>query len=139
MALFPFLIEHKKYKCKVWWKEKWSAKRNAKSAENGIAVNPNVNKDLFAGISRVKLYLKNANNQAKLFIFSSCTNLIRELKNYYWGDGDKPVKIDDHALDELRYYIMSRPEPTIKKAEKTEIQKNKEKLYKQILRQKKFI
>ena len=106
--------------------------------ENGIAVNPNVNKDLFSGISKVKLYLKNAQNQAKLFIFSSCTNLIRELKNYYWGDGDKPIKTDDHALDELRYYIMSRPEPPTIKNEKTEIQKNKEKLYRQILRQRKF-
>lgn len=106
--------------------------------ENGIAVNPNVNKDLFAGISRVKLYLKNANGEPKLFIFSSCTHLIRELKNYYWGAGDKPVKTDDHALDELRYYIMSRPEPPKIKPEKTEIQKNKEKLYRQILKQRKF-
>ncbi|MBR2909761.1 MAG: terminase family protein [Clostridia bacterium] len=106
--------------------------------ENGIAVNPNVNKDLFAGISRVKTYLKNAQGQSKLFIFSSCTNLIRELKSYYWGDGDKPIKLDDHALDELRYYIMSRPEPPQVNKEKTEIQRNKEKLYKQILRQRKY-
>jgi len=107
--------------------------------ENGIAVNPNVNKDLFSGISRVKLYLKNAKGEAKLFIFSSCTNLIREIKNYYWGDGDKPIKQDDHALDELRYYIMSRPEPANIKQEKTEIQKNKEKLYKQILRKRNLL
>ena len=103
--------------------------------ENGIAVNPNVNKDIFAGISRVKTYLKNAQGQSKLFIFSSCTNLIREIKSYYWGDGDKPIKQDDHSLDELRYYIMSRPEPAKSQVIKTEIQKNKEKLYKQILRQ----
>jgi len=106
--------------------------------ENGIAVNPNVNKDLFTGISRVKLFLKNANGDSKLFIFSSCINLIREIKNYYWGNGDKPVKEDDHCLDELRYYIMSRPEPAVIKKEKTEIQKNKEKLYKQILRKRKL-
>ena len=106
--------------------------------EHGIAVNPNVNKDLFAGISRVKTYLKNAEGKSKLFIFSSCTNLIREIKSYYWGEGDKPVKTDDHALDELRYYIMSRPESPIAHKEKTEIQKNKEKLYKQILKNRKF-
>lgn len=106
--------------------------------ENGIAVNPNVNKDLFSGISRVKAYLKNADGISRLFIFSSCTNLIREIKGYYWGEGDKPVKDDDHALDELRYYIMSRPEAPIVKNEKSEIQKNKEKLYKQILRNRKF-
>ncbi len=106
--------------------------------ENGIAVNPNVNKDLFTGISRVKTYLKNAEGKARLFIFSSCVNLIREIKSYYWGEGDKPVKQDDHALDELRYYIMSRPEPPIIKQEKTLIQKNKEKLYKQILKRRKI-
>lgn len=100
--------------------------------ENGIAVNPKVNKDIFSGISRVKAYLKNANNQSKLFIFSNCTNLIREIKSYYWGEGDNPVKYDDHCLDELRYYIMSKPETTTIKPIKTEIQRNKEKLYRQI-------
>jgi len=103
--------------------------------DNGIAVNPKVNKDLFSGISRVKSYLKSADGQSKLFIFSSCVNLIREIKSYYWGEGDNPVKKDDHCLDELRYYIMNRPEQPIIKQEKTEIQKNKEKLYKNILRQ----
>ena len=97
--------------------------------ENGIAVNPKVNKDLFAGISRVKSYLKNANGQSKLFIFSNCTNLIREIKSYYWGNGDHPIKQDDHCLDELRYYIMNRPDTPTFKPTKTDIQKNKEKLY----------
>ena len=102
--------------------------------ENGIAVNPKVNKDLFTGINRVKSYLKNSNGEAKLFIFSNCTNLIREIKSYYWGKGENPIKYDDHCLDDLRYYIMSRPENQKPKTEKTEIQKNKEKLYKNILR-----
>ena len=82
--------------------------------------------------------MKNANGESKLFIFKTCVNLIREIKSYYWGEGDKPVKQDDHALDELRYYIMSRPEPPIIKQEKTLIQKNKEKLYKQILKRRKI-
>ncbi len=87
--------------------------------ENGILVNPNVNKDLFSGISKVKSYLKDANGKSKLFIFKNCTNLIRELKSYFWSNNDVPIKKDDHCLDELRYYIMSRPEnarPTIKKS-----------------------
>ncbi len=100
--------------------------------ENGIAVNPNVNKDLFAGISRVKSYLKNGEGKARLFIFSSCVNLIREIKSYYWGEGDRPIKDDDHSLDELRYYIMNRPETAVKKQEKSELMKNKEKLLKRI-------
>ena len=39
-------------------------------------------------------------------------NLIRELKTYRWGEGDTPVKREDHCLDELRYFIMTLPEPT---------------------------
>ena len=45
----------------------------------GISVNPQVNKDMFSGIQRVKSYLKNAKDESKLFIFKTCTNLIREL------------------------------------------------------------
>ena len=35
--------------------------------------------------------------------------MIREIKSYFWGQGDKPIKRDDHCMDELRYYIMSKP------------------------------
>lgn len=104
--------------------------------ENGILVNPKVNKDLFSGISVVKSYFKNAEGKARLFIFKNCTNLIREIKNYWWGDGDVPLKKDDHALDELRYYLMTKPN-NILKTSKTEIQKDKEKMIK-ALKNKKF-
>ena len=77
----------------------------------GINVSTKVNKDLFAGISRVRTYLKDANGDAHLYIFSSCVNMIREIKGYFFGNDDAPIKKDDHAMDELRYYIMSRPEP----------------------------
>ena len=98
----------------------------------GILVNPYVNKDLFSGINRVKSYFKNANNERKLFIFKTCVNLIREIKGYFWGNADVPIKKDDHALDELRYYIMSRPENKIALSKpKTPLQKNKERLIKQ--------
>ena len=97
-----------------------------------IAVNPNVNKDLFSGIQRVKTYLKNAKGESKLFIFKTCTNLIREFKSYFWSNSDAPIKKDDHSLDELRYYIMSRPENAKPKPQKSIIQKDKERLYKKI-------
>ena len=100
--------------------------------EQGINVNPKVNKDLFSGIQKVKSYLKNANGRRRLFIFKTCTNLIRELKNYMWGDCDTPVKKDDHCLDELRYYIMSKPENAPPKPYKSDIQKDKERLYRQL-------
>lgn len=96
--------------------------------ERGIAVNPNVDKNLFSGIAKVKEYFK-AN---KIFIFRSCVNLIRELKSYRWGDGDVPIKRDDHCLDELRYFIASRPKNEKPDGEKTAVQRDKEKLIKKL-------
>ena len=98
----------------------------------GISVNPNVNKDLFTGISKVKRYFKDANGEAHIFIFKTCVNLIREIKGYFWGQNDVPVKRDDHALDELRYYIMSRPEYSLPETALTAIQRDKRKLYNKI-------
>lgn len=100
--------------------------------DNGISVNPKVNKDLFSGIARVKTYLKDVNNTPKLFIFKTCTNLIREIKGYFWSQNDVPYKRDDHALDELRYYIMSKPKPAVYQTTKTLIQLDKEKLSKKL-------
>lgn len=98
--------------------------------ERGILVNPKVNKDLFSGISRVKDYLKSD----RLFIFKNCPNLIRELKRYRWGDGDVPKKVDDHALDELRYFIMSRPKPDKYENPKSAITIDKERLARKLSR-----
>lgn len=100
--------------------------------DNGILVNTNVNKDVFSGIQRVKSYFKNANGKARLFIFKNCTNMIREIKTYRWGDGDNPIKKDDHAVDELRYYIMSKPENKEAKPAKNLIQRDKERLIRKI-------
>ncbi|MBR2903905.1 MAG: terminase family protein [Clostridia bacterium] len=77
--------------------------------ERDILVNPDVEKDLFSGIARVKSYLNQDNGLPNLYIFNGCVNLIRELKGYAWGSGDTPKKVDDHSCDELRYYLMSRP------------------------------
>lgn len=99
----------------------------------GILVNPSVNKDVLSGISKVKSYLKDINGKSRLFIFSNCTNMIREMKTYRWNGYDSPVKHDDHCMDELRYYIMYT-QPKIKKDIKSEITKDKERLIKLIKR-----
>ena len=96
--------------------------------EHNILVNPNVNKDVFTGIQRVKSFLRNGLGETKLYIFNTCKNLIREMKGYRWGKGDSPVKVDDHSMDELRYYIMSRPENKKPKQEKSIVQLEKERL-----------
>lgn len=74
-------------------------------ADYGIFADTSVNKDLFSGISRVKSMLKPLVGPPKLYVFSTCANMIREIKGYGWGEDDKPVKRDDHAMDELRYYV----------------------------------
>ena len=100
----------------------------------GIAANTNVNKDIFSGIARIKSYLSGEYSSPKIYIFKSCINLIREIKSYFWQAGDNPQKKDDHALDELRYYIMSRPQGKNISHEKGAIELDKEKLMRRIRR-----
>ncbi len=106
--------------------------------DNGIAVNARVNKDMFSGIQRVKSYFNKQKGCPQLFIFKNCKNLIRELKSYRWGDGDIPKKTDDHALDALRYYVMTKPKNATLLKEKTPIQKDKERLIRKIRNERKI-
>jgi phage terminase large subunit-like protein len=102
--------------------------------ERGILVNPNVEKDLFSGIARVKSYLNQKNGLPNIYIFPCCVHLIRELKGYYWGSGDAPRKADDHSLDEMRYYLMTRPKKAPSDVNKTVIQLDKEKRIRKLKR-----
>lgn len=106
--------------------------------DTGIATIAGQN-DVLAGINRVKEYLKVDPTRLhpflrvdddplmgapRLFIFSTCTNLVEEIEEYKWkqytgsaiGNPDRdavkeaPVKRHDHAVDALRYGIMSRPQ-----------------------------
>lgn len=94
--------------------------------EHRVLADTNVDKDKWTGIQRVKQYLKlRAHPQVdvwprgkpKLFIFRNCVNMIREIKSYRWKPQtekgvqiDEPIKKNDHAMDDLRYYVMSRPD-----------------------------
>ena len=100
--------------------------------DNGISVNPNVDKDMFTGLQRVKEYLKVNDGRAKIYFFKNCVNLIRELKSYRWGEGDKPKKTDDHALDELRYYLMHKPTTPTHYVEATKVSMDKDRLIKKM-------
>jgi hypothetical protein len=68
-----------------------------------------------------------------LYIFSCCTELIKELKGYYWGSGDAPKKVDDHALDEMRYYLMSKPKKQPAAPQKSPVQIDKEKRIRKVV------
>ena len=74
--------------------------------ERNIITNPEVNTDIFSGITAVKRYL--ASTPPKILIFKNCVNMIREIKEYHYGERQYPTKMDDHAMDDLRHYIMSR-------------------------------
>ena len=93
--------------------------------------------DVIAGINRTKEFLKidplryhpflksddgeSIMGAPRLFIFEHCTNLIEELQQYRWKQEsilsgnpntddvkERPVKRHDHAVDALRYLVMSR-------------------------------
>lgn len=81
------------------------------------------NNEKTAGIDKVKSYLKQdpKTNKPRLFIFETCSNLIEEISRYRYkelspnqkglvAEIEEPRKVDDHALDALRYLIMSRPD-----------------------------
>jgi phage terminase large subunit len=82
--------------------------------DHGITIIPAQN-DVIAGINRVAEYFKSG----KIRIFSTCKNLIDELKKYHWSEEKetssgviepKPYKSYDHACDCLRYLVASRAE-----------------------------
>ena len=101
--------------------------------ENDILVNPKVNKDMFSGINVVKRYLRDGQGKTHLFIFKNCVNLIQEFKSYWWSDkSDNPIKKDDHALDELRYYLVSKNKPLKSEQTKSQIELDKERLIKRL-------
>lgn len=94
-------------------------------SEKGILVNPKVNKDVFAGVCRVKEYLKRDNGVPNLYVFDTCKMMIEEFITYSWAEGDTPVKRDDHCMDELRYFVMSRPQAPKREEEVNEIYADK--------------
>ena len=73
----------------------------------GIKVDTKVEKTVIDGVMKIKGLMKNVDGVRKLFVFRNCTNLIKEIKDYWWGDNEKPVKRDDHCIDALRYFVST--------------------------------
>ena len=94
--------------------------------EHGIDANCNVDKNVFSGISKVKELF--ATRPPTIFIFANCVNMIREIKGYFWTDGDVPIKRDDHAMDELRYYVTYK-KPFVAKEKIGYLEKNYQTMY----------
>lgn len=52
----------------------------------------------------------------KLFIYKDCKDLLRELKLYCWDSKsveDKVIKENDHACDDMRYFVMGTCRTTL--------------------------
>lgn len=89
-------------------------------ADHEISLVPADN-DVLSSLNRINEAFK----AGKLYIFENCVNLIRELPEYRWekikpfqvgqkDDPERPVKVNDHAIDALRYIINARPpSPTL--------------------------
>jgi PBSX family phage terminase large subunit len=95
-----------------------SFKRQLKS--DGVANVKSADNEVIDGIRTVGTAL----NDERLFIHRSCKGLIKSLSVYAWDPKaqekgeDKPLKINDHEADALRYAcrrIFGRPALTVKK------------------------
>lgn len=92
------------------------------------------NNEKRAGINRVKEFLRPLDSRRhpvnktrpapRLYIFQHCVNLIAEIQQYKWkklrstiqrNAPEQAVDYFDHAVDSLRYLIMSRFPPPLKR------------------------
>lgn len=81
---------------------------------------------LAGGIKEVQALLKvrEGTGRPKLFIHSSCKNLIREFQSYSWEKDsigqvtNVPEDKNNHALDALRYLVLDRRNPEKKEERK---------------------
>ncbi|MDE5557161.1 MAG: PBSX family phage terminase large subunit [Ruminococcus sp.] len=63
------------------------------------------NNDVITGIRHVSTALK----QNRLMFHESCRDIIREFSLYCWNEKsgtDTPIKENDHAMDDMRYFVM---------------------------------
>lgn len=62
--------------------------------------------DVILGIKTVSQLIKDN----KIFIHKRCENILKEFCLYSWkqnSEKDTPIKENDHAMDEMRYFVMS--------------------------------
>ena len=67
-----------------------------------------------AGCAVVRSFVKNANDRIRFHISSNCPETIDGMKRYKYPEKDgiiqneNPEKLDDDAVDMIRYYFMYR-------------------------------
>lgn len=81
-----------------------SASFNTELSRSKLYVCVKADNEVLRGIQDVATAL----NTNILFIDSSCTNTIREFGSYSWeANKEEPMKINDDAMDALRYYVRT--------------------------------
>lgn len=77
----------------------------------------NAENDVSEGIIKMISYLKGDPKTGQIYICAECENLIREIEGYVWhpkclekGE-DEPLKLNDHAVDALRYVLNTHKPP----------------------------
>ena len=84
--------------------------RKSLAEELGIPTTAAI-KDVLDGIRVVQERLRpQADGRPSLFVHASCVPLIGEMESYSWADNakkDEPRKVNDHAMDTLRYMCMA--------------------------------
>jgi phage terminase large subunit len=96
-----------------WYVSDHDSQDNAELRALGIFPS-RAKKDVSVGLQRIAARLAvQGDGRPRLTIFKTCTNLIRELGSYVWQperEGkdakEEPSKVDDHAVDALRYLVM---------------------------------
>lgn len=93
--------------------------------EHGIVCNTNVNNAILAGINQVRMYLEPREVEDKiaypkgkprLFFFDTCYHMIDEIEELRYSERDQEMpdpNCEDHACDDLRYFMMTKPNPAL--------------------------
>jgi hypothetical protein len=91
-------------------RREWAAKGvgvRTKGANNSVDI----------GLSKVKGALKPVIGRPKIYFSNKCQHTIREFSAYKLNKKGKPIQENDHAMDELRYFIIEKVNPIQKKSD----------------------
>lgn len=108
---------HRDYKIEEFLVDPSAAGLSADLKRHGLPVRSAKN-DVMPGIQTVKAALAVAGDgRPRLTLSPSCVNTIAEFEGYVWkehkaaGFRDEPEKVNDHAMDTLRYILMYLARP----------------------------
>mgnify|MGYP001567928783 CR=1 FL=1 len=100
------------YKINAFYADPSAAGLIAEMVSVGLPVMA-ANHDVMPGIQVVKSYLaRRGDGRSRLAVSPRCVNTIAEFESYQWKQGrqgmkDEPEKMNDHAMDALRYGLVS--------------------------------